>query len=126
MLIPYHTARLFDSYEPFYVKNGQTSTALTLLRTILDPWGMPLLFVVAGAGACFALQRRTGRQYLHDRVLRLIVPLLFGLLFIVPPQAYYAWLSNGHQSSYLHPDSGVLALHLLSRKEMDRGGRAGG
>ena len=62
MLIPYHAARLFDSYEPFYVKNGQTSTALTLLRTILDPWGMPLLFVVPGAGACFALQRRTGRQ----------------------------------------------------------------
>ena len=100
MLIPYHTARIFDAYEPFYVKNSQTSTALTLLRTVLDPWGMPLLFVIAGASACFALQRRSGRRYLGERVLRLMIPLLFGLLVIVPPQAYYAWLSNGHRTSY--------------------------
>ncbi len=73
MLIPYHAARVFDSYEPFYVKSSQTSMGLTILRTVVDPWGMPLLFVIAGAGAFFALQRRGGRQYLGERVLRLVV-----------------------------------------------------
>ena len=100
MLIPYHASRLFDVWEPYYVKNSPTSSALTMLRAFVDPWGMPLLFVIAGAGAFFALQRRTGVQFLRERILRLIIPLVFGLLILVPPQAYFAWLGQGHQASY--------------------------
>jgi hypothetical protein len=46
------------------------------------------------------LRRRTGVQYLSERILRLIVPLLFGLAFIVPPQAYLAWLGQGNYGPY--------------------------
>jgi glucan biosynthesis protein C len=100
MLVPYHTSRIFDSWEPFYVKNLQISPALTVIRAFLDPWGMPLLFVIAGASTWLALRRRTGIQYLRERVLRLIIPLLFGLVVVVPPQAYLAWLGQGGQGSY--------------------------
>lgn len=100
MLIPYHASRLFDIWEPFYVKNAQTSFGLTLLRATVDPWGMALLFVISGAGTFFSLQRRTGREFLRRRVLRLVVPLVFGLLLVVPPQAYFAWIAHGHQGSY--------------------------
>jgi peptidoglycan/LPS O-acetylase OafA/YrhL len=99
-LIPYHTSRIFDVWEPFYVKNTETSAALTGIRAFFDPWGMPLLFVLAGATTWLALRHRTGVQYLGERVLRLIVPLLFGLTIIVPPQAYLAWLGQGNQGTY--------------------------
>lgn len=100
MLIPYHTSRLFDIWEPFYVKNGQVSVALTGIRALLDPWGMPLLFVIAGSATWLALQRRTGIQFLRERFLRLTMPLLFGLIAIVPPQAYFAYLGQGNEISY--------------------------
>ncbi len=100
MLIPYHTSRLFDVWEAFYVKNAQTSVALTMIRAFLDPWGMPLLFVIAGAAAWLALRRRSAAQYLRERVFRLLLPLLLGLVVIVPPQAYLAWLGQGHTGSY--------------------------
>jgi glucan biosynthesis protein C len=102
MLIPYHSSRIFDIWEPFYVKNAQTSAALTLIRALLDPWGMPLLFVVAGAASWLALRRRTAAHYLRERALRLLVPFLFGLVVLVPPQAYVAWLGQGNHGSYWH------------------------
>ena len=100
MLIPYHTSRLFDTWEPFYVKNAQTSVALSGARAFLDPWGMPLLFVIAGSATWLALRRRTGIQYLRERLLRLTIPLLFGLVVIVPPQAYLGWLGQGNDGTY--------------------------
>jgi glucan biosynthesis protein C len=102
MLIPYHSSRIFDVWESFYVKNAQTSLAMTGIRAFLDPWGMPLLFVIAGEASWLALRRRSGAQYVHERVLRLVIPLLFGLAVIVPPQAYIAWLGQGYTGSYWH------------------------
>ncbi len=111
MLLPYHSSRIFDIWEPFYVKNAQTSAALTLIRAVLDPWGMPLLFVVAGAASCLALRRRNAAHYLRERTLRLLVPFLFGLVVLVPPQAYLAWLGQGNHGSYWHFFGQYWALH---------------
>jgi glucan biosynthesis protein C len=100
LLIPYHSSRIFDIWEGFYVKNAQTSAPLTLIRALVDPWGMPLLFVVAGAASWLALRRRSGAQYLRERILRLPVPLVIGLFLLVPPQAYLGWLGRGNTGSF--------------------------
>src|SRR5690606_577561 len=39
-------------------------------------------------GTGYALGRRTARQYLRERLRRLLVPVVFGILVIVPPQIY--------------------------------------
>jgi peptidoglycan/LPS O-acetylase OafA/YrhL len=100
LLVPYHTSRIFDVWEAFYVKNTKASIALTGIRAFFDPWGMPLLFVLAGATTWLALRRRTGVQYLRERIQRLIIPLLFGIVVVVPPQAYLAWLGQGNHGTY--------------------------
>ncbi len=95
LLIPFHAARVFDIWDPFYVKNAVTSTALSLgIVAFLNPWQLPLLFLLAGAASWLALRRRNGRQYAAERSRRLLIPLLFGLLVIVPPQAYLARLGS--------------------------------
>ncbi len=102
LLIPFHTARIFDIWEDNYVKNAQTSDALSYMIAVIAPWHMPLLFVLAGAASWFALGRRTGGQYLAERAKRLLVPFLFGLLVIVPPQVYLAELKRpGYPDSFL-------------------------
>lgn len=92
LLIPFHSARVFDFVEPFYVKNGETSVVLSFFIGFVDPWHMRLLFLLAGAATWFALDLRGGGEYVRERVKRLLIPLLFGVLVIVPPQAYFARL----------------------------------
>lgn len=88
LLVPYHTFRVFDLYNPFYVKNNQLSTALNWYLSMGDTIGMQLLFLLAGAATWFALRGRSGGRYAWDRFRRLLVPLVFGLLVVVPPQSY--------------------------------------
>jgi peptidoglycan/LPS O-acetylase OafA/YrhL len=89
LLIPFHAARVFDIWDPFYVKNAVTSRALSYgIVAFLNPWQLPLLFLLAGAASWLALRTRSGGQYATERTRRLLIPLLFGLLVIVPPQAY--------------------------------------
>ena len=94
LLFPFHTARVFDIWEEFYVKNDQLSTALTYFIAFMEPWHMPLLFLLAGAASWFALGRRSGGRYAGERAKRLLVPFIFGLLVLIPPQSYLGLLSH--------------------------------
>ena len=101
LLIPFHTARIFDIWEPFYAKNPQTSVALSYLIWFLNLWMMPLLFVIAGMSSRYALNFRSAGQYLSERFQRLFLPFIFGILAIVPPQAYIAKLKEpSYSNSY--------------------------
>jgi len=97
VLVPFHTARIFDIWEPFYAKNDQVSEALShLFIGAVGPWHMPLFFLLAGAGTWFALGFRSGGQYVRERFKRLIVPLVFGVLVLVPSQSYLGALTYGN------------------------------
>ena len=46
---------------------------------ILYPWFMPLLFLLAGISARYALERRPAREWFRDRTRKLLVPSTIGL-----------------------------------------------
>ena len=98
LLFPFHTARIFDVWEEFYVKNDQLSSALTYVIGYLGPWHMPLFFLLAGASTWFALRFRSGGRYAVERVKRLLIPFLFGLLVLVPPQTYFGLRNHSDYS----------------------------
>lgn len=100
LLFPFHSARVFDTLETFYVKSDTSSAFLTGIVVALDPWHMPLLFFVSGASSYLALRFRSGGAYVRERISRLLVPLLFGLLVLVPPQTYLGYLRNGGDASF--------------------------
>ena len=88
-LVFFHTARIFDTLPlPEGVKNEPTSTVATLFVVFCALWAMPLMFVIAGFSILHSLQKRTAAAFLRDRVQRLLVPLVFGALIVVPPQVY--------------------------------------
>jgi hypothetical protein len=98
----FHSARVFDQMSPFYVRNDPLSPALTLLVGWALLWGMPLLFLVSGVSAWHSLRVRTPGQFLRERVRRLLLPLLTGLLLLVPPQIYLGLRTDpGYQEPYL-------------------------
>ena len=103
LLIPFHTARIFDTFETFYVKNDSLSPWLSyVVIFFLGRWHMPLLFLLAGASSWYALRFRSGGRYLAERLKRLLLPFVFGTLVVVPPQMYFALLHRGDSpGSYL-------------------------
>jgi glucans biosynthesis protein C len=102
LLIYFHSARIFDDREPFYVKSEQLSRALSALIIVIGAWQMQLFFLLSGAGSFFALGFRSGGQYAWERFKRLFIPLVFGTCVIVPPQGYYTLLGKaGFDKSYL-------------------------
>ena len=91
MLFPFHTAFIFCAgWYGYYVSSDYTSTAAHCLTVSVEPWIMPLLFCIAGVSTKFALQKRTSLVYLKERVIKLLIPFLAGLVLICPVIAYYA------------------------------------
>lgn len=103
LLVYFHTAAIFYQGDlgEFYVTNANVSPILRIFILFVHQWHMPLFFFLSGAATWFSLQARTARQYVKERFQRLLVPLLFGTLILVPPQVYYHLVQTGYQASYL-------------------------
>jgi peptidoglycan/LPS O-acetylase OafA/YrhL len=102
MLFPFHAAFVFSAgWYGYYVFSDYTSTSAYLLTVSVEPWIMPLLFCIAGVSTKFALQKRTPLMYLKERVTKLLVPFLAGLVLICPIIAYYAMkFHTGYTGSF--------------------------
>jgi hypothetical protein len=88
-LIFFHTACIFRPVE-FYVNDQRPSFVLTLLVFFAQLWGMPLMFMVAGGGIFYSLRSRTAGEFVRERLRRLLVPLVAGVVLIVPPQIFFS------------------------------------
>ncbi|MFC1938988.1 acyltransferase family protein [Chloroflexota bacterium] len=91
----FHNARFFDEFSDWHVKNASTSIGASALIGFMDGWIMPLFFLVAGAATYYALKSRRVGQFIQERTLRLLIPLIFGMFVIVVPQAYFEAVSHG-------------------------------
>jgi glucan biosynthesis protein C len=111
LLIPYHTAVIFTRPYVAYIK-AEPNAAMEAFAYFMNQWHMALLFLVSGVGAWYSLERRTGRRFCRERVRRLIIPLIFGTLVIVPVQVYFQRLYNQEFTGsllrfYLHIFDGI-------------------
>ena len=88
LLFDFHTAMVLNHYN-YYVKNDPPSMLASVFVSLVHQWHMPLLFLLSGMSTYYALGLRSGRQYLKERFKRLLVPLAFGTLVLVPPQVYF-------------------------------------
>ena len=101
LLFPYHTCMIYNNFESFYIHGEQIGVCSRFIMAAW-PWIMPLLFTVAGTSAAYALKKRTAREYVQERVHKLLLPLLFGMLLIVPIQTYLAEIFHTGSGNYLH------------------------
>jgi glucan biosynthesis protein C len=90
----YHCSRFFNS-SGWHIKNTQTSAVIDIFTNLFDLWGMPLIFAISGASIFFALRPNAAVRFLRERLLRLLVPLVIGILLLAPPQIYLDRLTHG-------------------------------
>jgi glucan biosynthesis protein C len=95
LLFPFHAARVFDSREFNYIQSDTSSSACVVFMNVIWPWFMPLLFLIAGMATWYALQKKDAAHYVKERVFRLLIPLVLGIILIVPIQGYMARLQQG-------------------------------
>lgn len=99
ILILYHTAMVFTPWG-FHVKTAEPVEWLSIAMMISNPWRLTLLFVVSGY-ASRALFAKSGgvTKFLASRTSRLLIPLVFGMAVMVPPQS---WVELTTQHHYAH------------------------
>jgi peptidoglycan/LPS O-acetylase OafA/YrhL len=94
LLILYHVGMAYNSWD-WHVKDPQGAAWLEPGMRFVNRWRMPLIFMVSGAAVLLALGRRGPGAFLRDRLRRVALPLVFGMLVIVPPQVYLERVQRG-------------------------------
>lgn len=90
-IVVYHACLPF-AYGAWLLGSRDRSAVLTGFTGFTFPWGIPLLFLLSGAGAYFGLKSKTASAFLRKRFLRLGLPLVAGIIVLSPMQSY---LTNG-------------------------------
>ena len=94
LLIFYHAGMAWSGWS-WHVTSPDSLEGLREAMRFLNRWRMPLIFVVSGAAIMLALGDRTPGAFVRDRLKRLLLPLGFGMIVIVPPQVYLERLYSG-------------------------------
>lgn len=115
LLIFYHAIVAFLPFGPNFAMSSPSSLALSetarlgLLGIVafLSVWRIPLLFVIAGMAADFSLRRRSLPEFLKERLLRIGLPLAFGIA-VVFPATMLIWLWDTGRPLAYYPTPGHL------------------
>ncbi len=97
----FHAAMPFVSEWGWHIKNKETSRLLLEFNFWLSRFRMPLLFFISGTVSYYMLQKKSGLKFIGLRFRRLLIPLIFAMLVIVPPQVYLERLSQGFNCNYI-------------------------
>ncbi len=89
----FHCLRFFDLTD-WHVKNNELDLTITIIQVFLSGFGMPLFFLIVGMGTFYALGFVKGELYAKDRIVRLVIPLLLGMVTHVSIQVYLERISK--------------------------------
>lgn len=103
LLIFYHVGYSFTPWGYQTPTRGVVGWAeIPLLG--LSAWRLSLLFAISGYASAALLAKDAGSTglFFKSRLLRLGIPLLFGLIVVVPPQPYMGLVNSGYEHDYLY------------------------
>jgi glucan biosynthesis protein C len=99
----FHTLRPFDDGD-WHVKNAQTSEGISMAIAFLGLWGLAFFFMISGAASWLALRWRSGLEFLRERSLRLLVPLVVAYVLLSPLQYFIEQHHKGKSSQSFFGD----------------------
>ncbi|SOC02695.1 peptidoglycan/LPS O-acetylase OafA/YrhL [Ureibacillus xyleni] len=92
----YHCSMFFNPF-PWHVKNNVIETSgIFVFSLFLGVWLMPLFFTISGISTTYSLNNRSTSNFIKERLVRLGIPLIFGVFILSPPQVYIERITN-HQ-----------------------------
>lgn len=117
LLILYHCAMLYVADWGWHLKSAHLSEPLQLPMLFLNRWRMDLIFLISGLSVHFLLRGTSLGRFVVQRSWRLLLPLTFGCLLIVPIQPYAQGVANG----LVEPGFGAFLLRYYQFKPWPQG-----
>ena len=88
VVVLYHVCYIFNGLGILgNIPSSQSIPFFDDLMAIVYPWFMVLLFVVAGADSFYSLEKRSSKEFIESRTIKLLVPSTLGLFV-------YQWLTG--------------------------------
>jgi hypothetical protein len=97
LLILYHWCMLYvggDDWD-WHLKSTHLGEWLQLPMLFVNRWRMDLIFLISGLSVSFLLRDSGVGRFVASRSWRLLLPLVFGCLVVVPIQPYAQGVANG-------------------------------
>lgn len=117
LLILYHCAMLYVADWGWHLKSAHLSETLQLPMLAMNRWRMDLIFLISGLSVHFLLRGAGIGRFLAQRSWRLLLPLVFGCLIVVPIQPYAQGVANG----LVEPGFGAFLLRYYQFKPWPQG-----
>jgi hypothetical protein len=92
----HHATRFFDT-DDWLIKNATTYLPVQIWLEFCTSWGMPLILIISGASAFFALEKLRPGKYIAGLFLRLFVPLMVGMFTHI---AFLIYLEHLHKGTF--------------------------
>lgn len=102
LLILFHVSLVYAPWD-WHVHSKHTFAWLEEATAVTGPWRLSLLFLVSGAALRFMSRRYSPGEVLRTRMARLLPPLIFGVLILVPPQSWIEAVEKGSWTAGLIP-----------------------
>ena len=74
LVIIYHVFYLFNSAGVYSNIKAKGIPQLDVILTFVYPWFMVLMFVLAGMSARYSLEKRSAKEFLKERAVKLLIP----------------------------------------------------
>ncbi|RYF90046.1 MAG: acyltransferase [Caulobacteraceae bacterium] len=87
LLILYHVGLAYTPWD-WHLNSRHRFAAMEEIILLTSPWRLTLLFLVSGAALRLMSRKYDSKAVLKARFARLVPPLLFGTLILVPPQGW--------------------------------------
>jgi len=121
LLIPYHAAMAWNVWgEPNYIY-FESNKFISSVIVFLSPYFMPVLFLLAGISTKFALRKRTIKQYITERIKKLLIPFITGTLLLMPIMTYIADKFNFGYNGNLFQHYGIFFTKFTDLTGADGG-----
>ena len=95
LLIFYHISMFYVQGWGWHIKSEYQYEWVKYPMLLVNQWRMPLLFLISGVVSSLLLRKLGQSTFISSRSRRLLIPFLFGMLLVVPPQAYIQAIANG-------------------------------
>lgn len=113
LVLIYHVCYIFNGVGvPGGIPGAVSISVFDALACVVYPWFMVLLFVIAGMSARYSLQKRTGKQFIKERAVKLLVPSTLGL-FVIHWITGYLNIKMGGGLAYI-PAALVYPISVIS------------
>lgn len=94
LLIFYHIGMFYVPWD-WHVKSAHAGKGGEPLMLLLNPWRLSLLFFISGVALRFLFGKFGAGALAKDRIVRMGLPILAGMVLIVAPQSWLQLIESG-------------------------------